>query len=91
MIRSSKPDVRNPVLALPEARELAELIQSLPPEVGVKVERLLGALSDKCRDTGNKCWDKHKPPMAAYWKAWAVNWRHIRLSLRVQPRAVLEN
>lgn len=82
--RSQRADVRNPVLALPEALELALVVQKYP-EVQEKAERLLRALSDSCRATAEKSWLKRKAPMAAYWYPFAVYFRHIRLALRVRP------
>lgn len=75
--RSSRADVRNPMVALPEVRELAEL----PLEARLALRRALMAFSSSCRVRGNEAWAKHKAPMAAYWKANAVNIRHLALSI----------
>jgi uncharacterized membrane protein len=65
------------MLKLAEVRELA----SLPPEAREALRRALMAVSQACRDKGNEAWRRHKPPMAAYWKASAVNARHLARAL----------
>ena len=79
--RSIRPDVRNPVLALPAARRLAKLLAEQDPAVRAATADLLRELSESCR-AADKAWRTHKAPMAAYWKAQAVYFRHIRLALR---------
>lgn len=70
-------DIRNPLASLPAAAELAEL----PAEVRGLLRRLLREASAQARERGEKCWKTHKAPMAAYWKAWAVNFRHASVLL----------
>jgi hypothetical protein len=84
--RSSRPDVRNPILRCPEA--IAALAEC-PPEARAALSRALSALSREWLATANKCWKTHKPPMATYWKANAANARHIALALRSIPEAEL--
>lgn len=76
--RSNQPDVRNPVLQLPAAQRLAQL----PPETRQLVADLLSEISADARQRADSCWNRHKAPMAAYWKAVAVYSRHIRLAIR---------
>lgn len=73
MSRSILPEVRNPMLAIPEVQAIA----LLPDEARKALRCALLAVSDSCRAKGNEAWKKHKPPMAAYWKANAVNARHL--------------
>lgn len=80
--RSSRPEVRNPVLRLASSRRAAELFAALPEETRQGLLDALAEMSEECRVLSEKCWRKHKAPMAAYWKAFAVYWRHIRLALR---------
>ena len=75
--RSSRPDVRNPVLALPVARHLAEL----PPETRVVLAAVLEGIREDAAERAEACWRRHKASMAAYWKAVAVYARHIRRAL----------
>lgn len=79
--RSNRADVRNPMLMLPEVQAIAEL----PADSQAALRKALQAISEACRARGNEAWRKHKPPMAAYWKANAVNARHLALAI---PKAV---
>lgn len=74
--RSSRAQVRNPLLAVPG---LAEEVATWSPETLACIERAARLCSAHWRVKGDECWKKHKPPMAAYWKAWAVNARHMAL------------
>lgn len=76
--RSNRPEVRNPVLALPSAKALL----ALPPEVRELLAQLFGDVAADAQRRGDELWRKHKAPMAAYWKAKAVDARHIRRALR---------
>ena len=77
-MRSSRPDVRNPVLALPAAQGLL----TLPAESRAALRALLNALADDASARAQKCWRTHKAPMAVYWKAVAVYARHIARAVR---------
>lgn len=80
--RSNRPDVRNPMLAIPEVLDMA----SLPPEALAALRRALQAVSKACRERGEEAWRRHKPPVAAYWKTNAVNARHIACAIAA-PKA----
>lgn len=75
-VRSERPDVRNPLLGVPG---LAEEVATWSPETLACIERAARLCSAHWRVKGDECWKRHKPPMAAYWKAWAVNARHMAL------------
>lgn len=75
--RSSRAEVRNPMIALPEVQALA----ALPLDARMATRAALMAISKECRHRGNEAWAKHKAPMAAYWKANAVNLRHLALAI----------
>lgn len=77
-IRSSKPEVRNPVLGLPAAQKLL----SLPPETREALRAILLEMRQDAQGKADYCWRKHKAPMAAYWKAVAVYSGHIAKVLR---------
>ncbi len=81
--RSLRPDVRNPILALPAAGALA----ALPPEAREALAAVLGEIAADARTRADKCWRTHKAPMAAYWKACAVYAGHIRRAVRSAPPA----
>lgn len=76
--RSSRGDVRNPVLALPAARRIADST----PATRILLAELLSDLSKDCRERAQKCWRTHKAPMALYWKVVAVYARHLSLAVR---------
>lgn len=76
--RHARPDVRNPVLALPAYQRLVDL-----PEPARAA--LVAVLEDLAADAGARAetsWRKHKAPMAAYWKAVAVYARHVARALK---------
>ena len=73
MSRSNRPDVRNPLMKLPSAKDIA----ALPPEARAALRSLALEASKAWRALGDECWKRHKPPMAAYWRAWSVNARHL--------------
>lgn len=74
--RSSRADVRNPLSKLPEVREQ---FKRLTPEARAALVAMLRAISKSCRESADNAYRKHKPPMFAYWKAQAVNARHLAL------------
>ncbi len=76
--RSSRAEVRNPILSLPSADRLARLDPAQRRE-------LSAVLLDLRRDAqlrAEDCWRRHKAPMAAYWKAVSVYAGHIARVLR---------
>lgn len=75
--RSSRADVRNPMLALPEVREQ---FAALPEEAREALVKMLRAVTKSCRANAETAYRKHKPPMYAYWKAMGVNARHLALA-----------
>lgn len=84
--RSNSAEVRNPVAADPE---VAAILAALTPEARQALRSCLMALSKRWRAQAEEAWRKHKPPMAAYWKANAVNARHLALALgKTQPSLV---
>ena len=74
MTRSSKPDVRNPLVHM----DAAVAIQALPVEARNALKLLLKEVSKDARGRANKAWTTHKAPMAAYWKAVAVYANHAQ-------------
>lgn len=76
--RSTLAEVRNPVLALPAARE----ILAGPWADLDRLASLLRALSKDAAERAQKCWKTHKAPMALYWKCVAVYSGHISRALR---------
>lgn len=72
MTRSSRAEVRNPVLLLPAAARL----QELPPDAAAALEGLLRDIAADAAQRAEACWRKSKAPMAAYWKAVGVYSKH---------------
>lgn len=76
--RSSRREVRNPLLALPGMKALRDL----PDESRLAI---VGLLNDVARDAAaraQKSWTQNKGPMAAYWKAVSVYAKHARAAVR---------
>lgn len=67
-MRSVRPDVRNPLTVLPSAQAIA----ALPAEARAALRAVLLDIRKDAQVRAEKCWRKHKAPMAAYWKAVAV-------------------
>ncbi len=76
--RHARPEVRNPVLALPAAARL----KSLSPATRGELRALLLDLRHDARIRAEDCWRRHKAPMAAYWKVVSVYAGHIARVLR---------
>ena len=80
MNRSLRTDVRNPLIRLSGA----QAIQQLSPEAKKALDELLTDIVIDARIQAEKCWRKHKAPMAAYWKAVSVYAGHTRKLTRLQ-------
>lgn len=78
MERSNKAEVRNPVLALPASARL----QALDEPSRAALRAVMLDLAADARERAEKCWRKHKAPMALYWKCVAVYAGHIARSLK---------
>lgn len=77
--RSNRAEVRNPVLGLPDAK-LA--LVELTPDERQRLRRVMVAIRDVARLKAEKCWRKHKGPMALYWKAVGAYANHLARVLR---------
>lgn len=80
--RSNKPEVRNPLLALPTAARAADMPAAARAW-------LLVFLQDVRRDAqqrATKSWQSHKAPQALYWKVVAVYAGHMARVLRTVGR-----
>lgn len=71
--RSSRAEVRNPVLGLPAAR----LLQAMPADTRSLVGLLLTDLACDARRRSRASWDSRKAFIAAYWATVAVYAGHI--------------
>lgn len=81
--RSSRPEVRNPLLGLPAAQRA----QEMPPEAREWLIAFLGEIRTASQLKAAHAWRKHKPPLAVYWKVVATMVGHIAKVLRhTDPR-----
>jgi hypothetical protein len=71
--RSSRADVRNPVLSLPSAERLL----ALSPEARKAVAECLRDLAKDARERAQRSWRQNKGPMAVYWKAVGAYATHL--------------
>jgi hypothetical protein len=71
--RSTRREVRNPVLALPGVG----MLRALPTEAKAPLIAAIRSIQADARDRADLCWRKHKAPMAAYWKAVSVYAGHL--------------
>jgi uncharacterized membrane protein len=71
--RSSRREVRNPILALPAAQELL----ALPMEQRQILKRLLRQLKAQCREQEANAYARRKGPMVAYYMASGTVAGHI--------------
>lgn len=76
--RSSRSDVRNPVLKLPGVASL----RSMDAATRDALATVLKDIHLDARERADKCWRTHKAPMAAYWKAVSVYAGHIARAIR---------
>ena len=74
MDRSSRREVRNPILGL-HAAKLA--LVELTPDEKSRIRRVMLAIRDDARLRADQSWRKHKGPMALYWKCVAVYTNHL--------------
>lgn len=81
MERSNKPEVRNPVLALPSVERLL----ALPAQDRAALADVLGDLASDARERAQASWRKNKGPMAVYWKAVGAYATHLRRAVRPAP------
>lgn len=66
--RSSRHDVRNPMIAIPEVIDFCKL----PPEALEAMRVALLAISKTARVKAEALWSSHHAVMAMYWKAKAT-------------------
>lgn len=79
--RSNRPEVRNPLLALPAAVDLAALLAD-QPELRRTFKRLCLQLKAQCREKEAEAIRKRKGPMVSYWMSTGTWCRHLSAALR---------
>jgi hypothetical protein len=76
--RSSRAEVRNPLLNLQAAKQ----IRALPPPARQELAALLHELSVDARERAQRSWRQNKAPMALYWKTVSVYAGHLHRAVR---------
>ena len=76
--RSTRPEVRNPVLGLKAMTKL----QALPAPARAALAELMLEIREDARERAQRSWRLNKAPMAAYWKSVSVYALHIYRALR---------
>ena len=81
--RSLRPEVQNPILGLPAAREA---LASLPEDSAQALRTVLLALQAQCRENEANAYRRRKGPMTAYWMAAGVYCGHIARAIGRRKR-----
>ncbi|PZR84480.1 MAG: hypothetical protein DI537_32945 [Stutzerimonas stutzeri] len=76
--RSTRVDVRNPVLGLPNV----DRIKDIDPTARQLLADILGEIAKDARERAQESWRKNKAPMAAYWKGVSTYAGHIKRAVR---------
>ncbi|TGX49060.1 hypothetical protein E5A73_19630 [Sphingomonas gei] len=79
--RSTKAEVRNPILTLPAVSRL----RALTPEARLALQEILLDIQHDARLRAEKSWRSRKPPVAAYWAACGVYAGHIARAIGPGP------
>lgn len=74
MNRSSRSDVRNPVLGMLSAHEAW---RTIPQEHRAIIGKILRDIAKDADRKAEQSWEKRKGPMAAYWRAVCTYAKHI--------------
>ena len=82
--RSSRPEVRNPLMDLPAFRQL----QTLDGPSRAVLRALLIDLRDQARARGNDLWLRNKPWSGVYWRVVSVYAGHTARLLRDRSKDV---
>jgi len=80
-MRSTRPEIRNPVLMLPAARG----IMALPIEQRRPLALLLRQLAADADQRAHDCWRRRKGFVAAYWRVVCTYCKHIARTLDPKP------
>lgn len=81
--RSNRPDVRNPMLRMPE---ISEGWARLTAESRMELVGILKIISKAAHAHGSHHWENRKFQSAAYWKAKAVDARHLAMAGRLREK-----
>lgn len=81
--RSNLPEVRNPLLGLPAAQDLIELLAA-NPELARRVKRLALDLKAQCRANEVEAYRKRKGPLVQYWMSTGTWARHLAALIKTR-------
>jgi hypothetical protein len=84
--RSSRREVRNPILSLPV---VVEALAEMTPEEATRWRRILLAIQADAREKAELNWRRHKGPVAYYWKATGVVCGHLAKVIRLTRQSEL--
>lgn len=76
--RSTRSEVRNPVVGLPGFK----MLTALPYDARQALKMLLRDIAKDAAARAQKSWTTHKAPMALYWKAVSVYAGHIARAIK---------
>ncbi|WP_241213412.1 hypothetical protein [Sphingomonas sp. ABOLE] len=79
--RSSRPEVRNPVLGLPAA---VQALRSLDPQQRAALKVVLMEIRKEALSRERESYRRRKGPMVSYWMAAATYLKHIAHALGKQ-------
>lgn len=79
--RSSRAEVRNPILTLPSVARL----RALSPDARLALQDILLDIQSDARQRAERSWRSRKPPVAAYWAACGVYAGHIARAIGPGP------
>lgn len=70
---------RNPMLGLPSVQAIVAHPGPIPKSL---LRTLCYEAATDARGRSDLCWRRNKAPMAAYWRAVSVYWRHTARAIR---------
>lgn len=79
--RSARREVRNPILAMPEIKEL----QALPLDQRRLIAKVARAVAARANEQAEVAWKRRKGPMAAYYRATCTIAKHFARAILLEP------
>lgn len=81
--RSTRAEVRNPILGLPAAREA---LAALPIDQAEALRTVLLQIQAQAKEKERESYAKRKGPMTSYWMAVGTYCKHIAHAIRATER-----
>jgi hypothetical protein len=79
--RSTRIEVRNPILALPSTHRLQALMAEASPALQAAFRDALNELAADASERAEQSWRKSKGPVAVYWRAVSTYAKHIKRAI----------